>query len=87
MSFQDTVTYPENNLPILCCWRCRQPAEVEWHDVSTLMRQGEVMFGRMTCSTLGCVNEDGTSTTSPKPPSPQEIQRKADAAMDRFYAA
>ncbi|HEX5994450.1 MAG TPA: hypothetical protein VFY84_04850 [Jiangellales bacterium] len=79
------MTYPANNLPVLRCWRCHRPADVEWCDVSTYARQGEVMLGRMICSTPGCVDENGTAATSETPPPPQEIQRKADAATARFW--
>lgn len=82
------MTYPADNLPTLRCWRCGEPADVEWCNIQTISEPGPVHIpGYMTCPTPGCVDENGSNATSDTPPSPQEIQRRADAVVARFYAA
>jgi hypothetical protein len=56
------------------CDRCDQPAEANRIDVSTWAREGYV-WGRITCLTPGCVDEDGSAAVEP-PDEPGQLTRE-----------
>jgi len=77
--------YAGEVLLTICCWRCGQPAEVEWIDIRTLNEAGpRYMDGGATCSTPGCVDWDGSAATSAMAPQPYEIQARAERALARL---
>jgi len=77
--------YSSNNLPVICCWRCGYEADVEWVEITSF---GDVddwcVPARMLCMTPGCVDENGSNATSAEPPTPEQIQARAERALARL---
>jgi hypothetical protein len=57
------------------CDRCGSPADAERFDVSTFDQPGLWIWGRITCTKPGCVDEDGSTAVLP-PDEPGRITRE-----------
>lgn len=64
------------------CDRCGQPAEADRFDVSTWTATGQYVWGRITCTTPGCVDEDGSAAVMP-PDEPGQLTREDRRWRDR----
>lgn len=67
------MRYALNNLPEPpTCWRCGQPAEVDWAEVTVFGEvEPMVVAARIWCATPGCVDALGRNTVVP--PTPEQL--------------
>ena len=57
------------------CDRCGEPADAARIDVSTWTQPAAFVWGRITCTTPGCVDEFGSASVDP-PDVPGELTRE-----------
>ena len=82
---RERPVYSANSLPTINCWRCGEPADVDWIDVRELSWPSpRLVQGTTLCMTPGCVDEDGSNATSAEPPTPEQIQARAERALARL---
>lgn len=57
------------------CDRCGQPADAQRCDATTLGGPPAFVWGRIVCTTVGCVDETGSASVDP-PDVPGELTRE-----------
>lgn len=74
-----------DELPIFHCWRCGSVCDTDWLDVQAFGdEEPRYVKGRSPCSSERCVGRFDVRADSP--PSPQQLQERADRAMERINA-